>query len=135
MPSPVGMVSVPKTHPIPQLSIVVPLGRDLAGFEATLISVLENQPDGSEVLVPHDGSYDDPFDLGEEVRFVVASSSKPLDLVGAAATQARGRFVHVLAEGIRATCGWTDDVLECFDHFDTGIVAPVIRSAITVSDR
>ncbi len=123
------MVSVPKTHPIPQLSIVVPLGRDLAGFESTLISVLENQPDGSEVLVPHDGSYDDPFDLCEEVRFVVASSSNTLDLVGAAATQARGRFVHVLAEGIRATCGWTDDVLECFDHFDTGVVAPVIRSA------
>ena len=120
---------MPKTHPIPQLSIVVPLGRDLAGFESTLISVLENQPDGSEVLVPHDGSYDDPFDLCEEVRFVVASSSNTLDLVGAAATQARGRFVHVLAEGIRATCGWTDQVLECFDHFDTGVVAPVIRSA------
>lgn len=125
------MVSVPKTHPIPQLSIVVPLGRDVAGFESTLISVLENQPEGSEVLVPHDGSYDDPFDLCEEVRFVVASSSNPLDLVGAAATQARGRFVHVLAEGIRATCGWTDQVLDCFDHFDTGIVAPVIRSAAT----
>lgn len=123
------MVSVPKTHPIPQLSIVVPLGRDIAGFESTLISVLENQPEGSEVIVPHDGSYDDPFDLCEEVRFVVASTSNPLDLVGAAATQARGRFVHVLAEGIRATCGWTDQVLDCFDHFDTGVVTPVIRSA------
>ena len=123
------MVSVPKTHPIPQLSIVVPIGRDLAGFESTLISVLENQPVGSEVIVPHDGSYDDPFELCEEVRFVVADSRNVVDLIGAAATQARGRFVHVLAEGIRATCGWTDEALDCFDHFDTALVAPVIRSA------
>ncbi len=115
---------MPKTHPIPQLSIVVPIGRDLAGFESTLISVLENQPAGSEVLVPHDGSYDDPFELCEEVRFVVADSRNVVDLVGAAATQARGRFVHVLAEGIRATCGWTDEALDCFDHFDTGPGGP-----------
>lgn len=125
----VGMVSVPKTNPIPQLSIVVPIGRDVAGFESTLISVLENQPEGSEVIVPHDGRYDDPFDLCEEVRFVVASSSSFLDMVGAAASQARGRFVHVLADGMRASCGWTAEALECFDHFDTGVVAPVIRSA------
>jgi hypothetical protein len=123
------MVSVPKTHPIPQLSIVVPIERDLAGFESTLISVLENQPVGCEVLVPHDGSYDDPFDLCEEVRFVVAESTRLVDLVGAAARQARGRYVHILGNGIRATCGWTDDALEHFDHFDTAVVAPVIRSA------
>ena len=68
------MVSVPKTNPIPQLSIVVPVHGDAAAFESTLISVLENQPAASEVIVAHDGSYDDPFDLGEEVRFVSAGS-------------------------------------------------------------
>ena len=125
----VGMVSVPKTHPIPQLSIVVPIQRDLAGFESTLISVLENQPSGSEVLVSHDGSYDDPFELCEEVRFVVAESTRLIDLVGVAARQARGPYVHVLGDGLRATCGWTDDALEHFDHFDTAAVAPVIRAA------
>jgi hypothetical protein len=127
------MVSVPKTHPIPQLSIVVPIGRDLASFESSLISVLENQPEGSEVLVAHDGSYDDPFDLADEVRFVVADSGDTVDLVGVAAREARGRFVHVLSEGLRATCGWTDSALECFDHFDTGVVVPVIRVATTGS--
>ncbi len=55
------MVSVPKFSPIPssltpRLSIIVPIGRDLAAFERTLISVLENQPTDCEVLVPHDGS-------------------------------------------------------------------------------
>ncbi len=116
-------------HPIPRLSIIVPIGRDLAAFERTLISVLENQPAGSEILVSHDGSYDDPFQLCDEVRFVVANSKTLVDLVVAAAAEARGRYVHVLAEGICATCGWTEEALEKFEHFDTGVVAPVIRDA------
>lgn len=125
----VGMVSVPKNHPIPHLSIVVPIGRDVAAFESTLISVLENQPEGSEVIVPHDGSYDDPFDLCEEVRFVVGETGEVVELIATAATQALGRFVHVLSDGLRATCGWTDDAIDYFDHFDTGAVATVIRRA------
>ena len=122
------MVSVPKTNPIPQLSIVVPVHGDAAAFESTLISVLENQPAASEVIVSHDGSYDDPFDLGEEVRFVSADSGKYRDLVSTAAHQARGRFVHLLSDGLQATEGWTEHAVHALDHFDTAAVAPVIRS-------
>ncbi len=123
------MVSVPKFSPIPRLSIIVPIGRDLAAFEKTLISVLENQPTDSEVLVPHDGTYEDPFQLGDEVRFVVADSRTLVNQVAASAAEARGRYVHVLAEGIRATSGWTEAALEKFEHFDAAVVAPVIRDA------
>jgi hypothetical protein len=105
----------------------------LAAFERTLISVLENQPAGCEVLVAHDGSYDDPFELCDEVRFVVARSAELIDLVSAATEEARGRFVHILADGIRATAGWIDAALEKFEHADAGSVAPLIRHA--VSDR
>ena len=119
---------MPKTNPIPQLSIVVPVHGDAAAFESTLISVLENQPAASEVIVSHDGSYDDPFDLGEEVRFVSADSGKYRDLVSTAAHQARGRFVHLLSDGLQATEGWTEHAVHALDHFDTAAVAPVIRS-------
>ena len=121
------MVSVPKFPPIPRLSIVIPIGRDLTAFERTLISVLENPVDGSEVLVCHDGSYDDPFALGDEIWFVIADSDNPLDLISAGASQARGRFVHVLSDGLRATRGWTDDALEAFEAYECGVVSPVIR--------
>lgn len=112
---------------MPRLSIIVPVGRDLAAFEETLISVLENQPADCEVLVPHDGSYEDPFDLGGEVRFVPADSNSLVEAVAESAAVASGRFVHVLADGIRATPGWTEEALEKFDHEDTGVVTPVIR--------
>jgi hypothetical protein len=120
---------VPKFPTIPRLSIVIPIGTDRAAFETTLISVLENRPVGCEVLVANDGTYDDPFDLQDEVRFVLGPSQNLVDLVSAAATESRGRFVHVLAAGICATNGWIDAAIEKFEHFDAAVVAPVIRSA------
>lgn len=117
---------MPKTNPIPQLSIVVPHCGDNAAFESTLISVLEHQPASSEVIVPHDGTYEDPFDLSEEVRFVESNTRFFTDMVGIAAHHARGRFVHLLGEGLKATEGWTNPAVKAFDHFDTASVAPVI---------
>ncbi len=125
------MLSVPKFPPIPRLSIVIPIGQDLAAFESTLVSVLENRPTGCEVIVAHDGRYDDPFDLCDEVSFVTSSSGGLVDLVAASVSRAQGRFVHVLADGMRATPGWTDDAVEKFEHHDAGVVAPVIRSQQT----
>ena len=122
---------MPKFPSIPRLSIVIPIGSDLAAFENTLISVLENRPAGCEVLVAEDGGYDDPFDLGDEVRFVVGASSNLIDLVAAAAASSRGRFVHVLADGIQATHGWIDGAIEKFEHYDAAVVAPVIRHSKT----
>ncbi|MDA8744011.1 glycosyltransferase family 2 protein [Rubripirellula amarantea] len=115
--------------PVPRLSIVVPLLGDSTRFESTLISVLENRPEHCEVIVCHDGSYDDPFDLCDEVRFAVASSDQLLDLVHAGARAAHGRFVHVIGDALQATLGWADAAIEKFEHFDCGSVMPVIRNA------
>lgn len=119
---------MPKFPAIPQLSIVVPVTNDLAVFERSLISVLENVPEGSEIVVPHDGTYDDPYQLCDEVRFATADASDLPRLIAAGAEAARGRLVHVIAEGIRATPGWTEAAVECFDeHFDCGAVTPCIQ--------
>lgn len=118
---------MPKFPTIPRLSIVVPVGDDLAAFENSLVSVLENRPSDAEVLVAHDGNYDDPFDLGDEVRFVTCGDNRSVDLVAQAATEARGRFVHVLAGGWRATEGWTEAAVEAFDDAEVGVVVPLLR--------
>ncbi|KAA1261390.1 hypothetical protein LF1_39370 [Rubripirellula obstinata] len=110
-----------------RLSIIVPLQSDALAFEETLISILENRPADTEILVCHDGRYDDPFDLCDEVKFVQSDSTSLVDLVAAGARVAMGRFTHVLASGVIATPGWTDAALEKFEHFDCGSVAPVIR--------
>lgn len=107
----------------------MPLLGDLARFEASLISVLENRPQHCEVIVCHDGSYDDPFDLCDEVEFANADSDELVDLVQAGTRVASGRFVHVLGDSLEATLGWTDAALEKFEHADCGSVTPVIWNA------
>lgn len=122
-----GLAHPRRRNNVCRLSIVVPYDRDEAAFEATLVSVLENRPEYCEVLVVHDGSYSDPFDLEDEVRFVVAESNEPIDLIRAAAHSSLGRIVHVLGGGARATELWTEEPLGLFEQSDLGAVAPVIR--------
>ena len=106
----------------------MPVGNDVSAFEDTLVSVLENQPVGSEILVAHDGNYDDPFDLDGEVRFVVDNSTQPVDLIAKAAMVARGRFVHVLTPGMLATAEWADEALGHFAESDVASVAAVVQN-------
>ena len=116
---------MPKLPRIPRVSVVVPLQRDEKLFEETLLSVLENRADGCEILAVHNGTYSDPFDLGDEVRFVVARSSNLVDLIRDAFDATHAGIVHVLGTGIRATPDWT---LAAIDAFSDNNVAAVIPS-------
>ena len=102
------------------------MGDDHAAFEETLASVLANRPAGCEILVAHDGSYDDPFEIGQEVRFVVTPSHTTIDAIAAGADAAKARFVHILAPGFTAVDEWTDAAMARFDKHDVAVVAPVV---------
>ncbi|WP_153558478.1 glycosyltransferase family A protein [Roseimaritima sediminicola] len=106
------------------MSIVVPHLGDDSRFESSLVSVLENRPRRCEVLVCHDGSYGDPFDLGDEVRFVTSPSQDLPSQVLAAAEAAQGRLLHVLCDGAVATEGWTEAALDAFEDPSVASVAP-----------
>ena len=113
-----------------QLSIVVTFRSDHAAFESTLVSVLENRPQGCEIVVVHDGSYQDPFDLTDEVRFAVASDDSLLSLLRAGVAEARAPLVHVAADGVQVDAGWTDQPLELFQgQSSPGPVTPVVRES------
>ncbi|WP_146391955.1 glycosyltransferase family 2 protein [Allorhodopirellula solitaria] len=117
---------MPKFPTIPRLSIVVPYRGDGESFENTLASVLQHRPDACEVIVPHAGNYDDPFHLGDEVRFIETASSFTKQ-IGEAAAIAHGRFVHVLSDGYQATQDWTRSAFDAFEQHETGAVVPVVR--------
>lgn len=113
-----------------RISIVVPHLGDVVAFEESLVSVLENRPAGAEVWVAHDGTYQDPFDLGDEVRFVIARSGTAAALVAAAAEVVTSRVMHVIGGGVRATHEWTRSALECMQDDAVAVVAPVARRSI-----
>lgn len=103
----------------PTLSIVVPTVSDTAALEETLVSILENRPADCEIVVPLACRYDDPWNIGEEVRFVTAPPhSSFAACVNLGIASSRGEVVHVLAAGWRATVGWADAALELFATAD-----------------
>lgn len=113
---------------MPRLSIVIPCLGNAADFDDTLVSVLQNRPARCEVLVVHAQPYDDPYGLGEEVRFLrVTGKPSLVQLVNTGLEAARSEVVHVLGCRLIAPEGWADAAL---GHFDTDVaaVSPLIVS-------
>ncbi|MEO1526499.1 MAG: hypothetical protein AAFX06_13770 [Planctomycetota bacterium] len=123
---------MPKKTRIPRVSILVPFQGDDAAFEETLVSVLEHQPAGCEVVVAHNGTYTDPFELGDEVKFAVARSSNLVDLIRDGFEATRSQFVHILAPGLVADSDWISEALEPFERSH---IASVVPAVINVDGR
>lgn len=118
-----------KVLPVPRLSIVIPCLGNAADFDDTLVSVLQNRPARSEVLVVHAQPYDDPYGLGEEVRFLRAAGKSTLvQLINAGLEAARSEVVHVLGCRLTVNEGWAEAALEHFED-DVAAVSPLIVSA------
>ena len=110
-----------------RLSIIVPAIGEQAKIDATLISVLENRPSNCEVIVPCAESYQDPYDLSDEVRFIVSPDTAPVSvLLNRGIANSSSERVHWLTPGILATDGWTESPLRLIGEGKTNFVAPLV---------
>ena len=115
---------------MPRLSILIPCLGGSAEFDGTLVSVLQNRPPKSEVIVVHTAAYDDPFELAGEVHFVHCPDESTLvGLINAGIEAASSPIVHVLACGLEATDGWTDAALAHFHDDEVAAVVPAVMNA------
>ena len=127
------MPTTTATHP--RLSIVIPAPGDEATLEETLVSVPENRPEDSEIVVVLGFGYHDPWSVGEEVRFIQAPiGSNRVACINLGLAASTGRIVHVLAAGWRATPFWTDVAVEHFNNEQVAAVVP-LEVASDDSDR
>lgn len=123
-------MSRPRRSLVPRLSIVLPVLGNPAQMEDSLVSVLENRPDGCEILVVLDQPYDDPYELEEEVRFLHApSGAGVVDAINCGIAASRAALVHVLPCGVRACEGWCEAALARFDDPRVAAVSPVLLDA------
>lgn len=112
-----------------RFSIIVPLLDDRRLFDDTLASVLRYRPENSQIIVPHDGTYDDPFDLDGEVEFVsTAHRSNQVDLFNIAVNKAAGDYIAWIRPGIELDSGWAEHVALKFDNTEVASVTPIIVS-------
>jgi cellulose synthase/poly-beta-1,6-N-acetylglucosamine synthase-like glycosyltransferase len=113
-----------------RFSIVVPMLGSSSLFEATLASILRYRPDACQVIVAHDGSYNDPHGLAEDVEFV--STTQPTNLIGLfnrGLEVAKGEFVSLIRPGVELQENWDSAISDAFADEDVGSVTPAIVSS------
>jgi hypothetical protein len=112
---------------VPRLSIVIPVLGRCNLLDDTLVSVLENRPADCEIVVVHNGPYDDPYGLAGEVRFLQAGSEAGLaECLNLGLSASRAAVIHVLACGVEVFAGWADVALRHFREPRTGALGAVI---------
>ncbi len=109
-----------------QLSIIIPASRivsDSRDFEQTLVSVLENRPAQCEILVACDATYEDPYDLSDEVRLIRGASNPAWTThANRGLSQARGKIVSVLLPPVTVEDAWHCDASEFLTHSPVDVV-------------
>jgi hypothetical protein len=112
---------------VPRLSCILPVMDRLAEMEPTLVSLLENRPADCEILLVLTTPYDDPYELGGEVRFLQAPPrSDLLAAMNFALGHVEAPFIHLLSVGMAVTPQWADRALAHFTDPHIAAVAPVI---------
>ena len=115
---------------MPGLSIIIPAGDDVSRFEDTLAAVLRNRPRACEVIVPHAGTYADPYELASEVWFIeLPPGSTYEQCLAHAAHKAAGEVLHVLSPGCEFEENWWQPALTHFDDASIGSVAPFVSAS------
>ena len=108
-----------------RLSIVIPAVGSQQDVDNSLLSVLENRPDDCEIIVVHRPDYVDPYDLSDEVRFVISAAQDLVGMVDCGLAASRGEFLHTLHSGIMVETGWADAALEIFQSDrNVGSISP-----------
>jgi len=112
---------------VPRLSIIIPYLGSASRLEDTLVSVLENRPRACEILVIHDGSYRDRYEIGDEVEFIVDDEATSfVDCVNIGIEESDASIVHLLKPGALVSDGWVEPVLNQFCDPHLASVAPLL---------
>ena len=113
-------------------SIIIPMvGREQA-FDDTLASILRGQSAQCQIIIAHDGSYSDPYDLRREVAFVQTEngSNDMAALLNAAIPYTTCPLTAIVRPGVQLPEHWLDSITNAFDDPSVGSVAvPVVDEA------
>lgn len=113
-------------HHSPAMTIVLPLGTEVQRFEDTLASLLRYLPDRTQLIVVHDGSYQNPHGL-DEVEFVVVTKQATLgDQLASALRISESPLIGMIRPGVQFDENWQDGIFSSFEDPQVASVSPAI---------
>lgn len=110
----------------PRFSIVVPVIGEIGLFEQTLAVLLRDCGADTEVVLVHDGTYQDPHGLAGEVMIVDAQSRRLALMLNRAIECTTGDLVGVVRPSIELPEDWQSLIASAFEDPAVASVAPVI---------
>lgn len=113
-----------------RLSIIVPFLDDNSSLETTLLALLENRSSSLEIIVVHNGTYKDPYDLAndEVVMLEAPRSYGATDLINLAVSNANAPAVQVLFPGTLVETEWYSEALDLLDESVVCVGTPIIAN-------
>ena len=111
-----------------KISILIPILKNQADFELTLASVLKWRPDQSHVIVTHDGSYHDPYDLSDEVEFRKLRFVNWSRWFANLLPMVDSEFVCTIHPGFEVNEQWVESVSKHFTSRSVVSVAPTFSA-------
>jgi hypothetical protein len=112
---------------VPRLSIIVPYQQNDSTIESTLLSLLENRPENVEILLAHDGSYSDPYGLGNDELVIIDCDTRTnqIGLINQAVAASCSPVIQVIIPGTTVENGWTESAVSHFEDDAVAAVSPV----------
>ncbi len=109
-----------------QYSVIVPVVGQTSSLDDTLASALREVPDGSEVILVHDGTFEDKYNICEELTLVDARSKRLSSQFAAAFAESNGDVIAFVRPGVELPAGWVDAVEDKFSDPSVASAVPVI---------
>ena len=124
---------------VTSLTIIIPLleETDTDLFEATLVSVLENRPEGDDILVVNAAGYDNCYDLTQEEGVIFSPADSSIGLIDAINFGVRNSttpYVCPIQCGCEVGENWARPALTRLAEGDAALVIPKTRK-MTSSGR
>ena len=91
-----------------------------------MASVLRSRPRQAQIIVVHDGSYEDPHGLGSEIDWVVETSSNLASQFDLGVSASRGDLIVLIRPGVELDEGWDSSIEEAFEDPQVGSLTPLI---------
>jgi hypothetical protein len=107
-------------------SVIVPVVGQPSALDDTLASVLRDVPNGSEVILVHDGTFEDKYNIGEELTLVDAGTKRLSSQFAAAFAQSHGDIVALVRPGIELPPSWVEVVEDKFSDAFLASAVPII---------
>lgn len=115
-----------------QLAVIIACHSRTDLLEKTLVSVLQNRPRRSEILVSHTGCYQDPYDLGDEVQFLSNPQCDSIpQLFNAGLKECGSKNICLLTAGIEVGSEWEVEAIDLLNHHDASSVTPLLVDSKT----